>query len=59
MQRTTVVLALRWLWLALMAVLLVLVVTQSIGPFAMAAYGAVVLAVGIAERAVQRKVHQH
>ena len=53
MQRTTVIRILQGLWISLMAVLLVLVVTQSIGGFAMAAYGAVVLAVALAEMALR------
>jgi len=47
--------ALRTLWVALMAVLLVLVLTNAIGGFAMAAYGAVVLAVAGAELMVRHK----
>jgi hypothetical protein len=48
--------ALRALWLALMAVLLVLVLTNTIGGFAMAAYGAVVLLVMIAELMARNKI---
>lgn len=50
------VVALRGLWIALMAVLLVLVLTNSIGGFAMAAYSVVVLAVMLAEMMVRRRV---
>lgn len=56
MRRTTVIRILQWLWISLMAVLLVLVVTQSIGGFAMAIYGTVVLAVAIAEMALRGKL---
>ena len=56
MQRTVAIRGLRILWISLMAVLLVLVVTQSIGGFAMAAYGAVVLAVAVAEMALRGKL---
>jgi hypothetical protein len=48
--------ALRGLWIALMGLLLVLVVTNSIGGLAMAAYGALVLAVMLAELAVRNRV---
>jgi hypothetical protein len=39
-----------------MAVLLVLVVTDSIGGYGMAAYGALVLAVMFTEQALRRRV---
>lgn len=39
-----------------MALLLVLVVTNSIGGFTMALYGAVVLAVAVAELALRHKL---
>lgn len=58
MQRKTVVLALRWLWGVLMAVLLVLVVAQSIAGFALALYGAVVLAVAIADMAISGQLKE-
>lgn len=48
-MRRTVANALRGLWIGLMALLLVLVATNTIGGFAMALYGAVVLAVAVAE----------
>ena len=59
MQRATVILGLRVVWLVLMAILLVLVLTQSIGGFAMVLYSLVVLAVGGAEGLLKRKTHQH
>lgn len=55
MQRT-IANALRGLWVALMAILLVLVVTNAIGGFTMALYGAVVLAVAITEMALRHRL---
>lgn len=55
-MRRTVANALRGLWIGLMALLLVLVVTNSIGGFTMALYGAVVLAVAVAELALRHKL---
>jgi hypothetical protein len=59
MQRTTVILTLRILWVVLMLILGVLIVTGSIGGFATSIFAAAILAVFIAELAVKRKVHQH
>lgn len=56
MQRTTVALALRWLWVVLMAVLLVLLVTNSIGGIAMVLYGCVVLVGAIADMALSGRL---
>lgn len=56
MQRT--IAALRILWIALMAILLVLIVTSQIGGFATALYGAAVLAVMFAELALRRRTRQ-